>query len=79
VKTAVNGQILRIMLYLNIINYSPCMGLLFPSLVELGTAFNEIEGVLKLKSYWIVASVIFSHISGFSAANFYCPLASWLF
>jgi hypothetical protein len=41
--------------------------------------FNEIEGVLKLKSYWIVASVIFSHINRFSAPNFYCPLASWLF
>jgi hypothetical protein len=29
VKTAVNGQILRIMHYFNVIHYSACMGLVF--------------------------------------------------
>ena len=70
VKTAAKGQILTIMLSLKLFTIVRVSVKCSQSLVQLGTVFNEIKGVLKLKSYWIVASVILVILTGFLPLTF---------
>ena len=72
VKTVVNGQIiLKIMPQCKMIHYSACKGQCSQSLLQLDTVFNEIGGVLNLKSYCCIdASVNFSLLTGFQPLTF---------